>query len=66
MDLGKKEFPGESGTSASLLIDVRTGVLLLLYYIFNFKKMPRYRVKNNLLLIMQVRPFSDWFNFIGD
>lgn len=54
MDLGKKEFPGESGTSASLLIDVRTGVLLLLYYIFNFKKMSRYRVKNNLLLIMQV------------
>lgn len=26
MELGEKEFPEESDTSASLLIDVRTGV----------------------------------------
>lgn len=36
MELGEKESPEESDTSASLLIDVHTGFLLLLYYIFNF------------------------------
>lgn len=37
MELGGKEFPEESDTSASLQIDVRTGFLLLLYYILIFK-----------------------------
>lgn len=34
MELGEKEFPEESDTSASLLIDVRTGFFLLLLYTF--------------------------------